>query len=337
MKQVDLLPLFWTFGPLILFIIASKSSSSKLKKAVKILKQENSSALDLLKSQMINEFKIISVELDKLKSDTQGLFRNYTNLLNLLSESEKKILTSTQNMISESQEQIQSLSQNIDNLEERISQLQDNQNFVRATSYIKDNSDQESEYLLDLPLEKILDIYHESSQVLEPICKRVALSANNDNLLILERNAQGNYWVLQLADQGFFLLPRTAAFVRISALESMQKLFETEGETSNIENYQFIISRPAKLNLLKRNLRWQLTEKGLINLGESPLEFRWQQEIRKIRQDYEKINSLLEPLEKDGAAASFFELTKIKQEVATLSRQLSKTIELVSKLAKKSS
>ena len=337
MKQVDLLPLFWTFGPLILFIIASKSSSSKLKKAVKILKQENSSALDLLKSQMINEFKIISVELDKLKSDTQGLFRNYTNLLNLLSESEKKIQTSTQNMITESQEQIQSLSQNIDNLEERISQLQDNQNFVRATSYIKDNSDQESEHLLDLPLDKILDIYHESSQVLEPICKRVALSANNDNLLILERNAQGNYWVLQLADQGFFLLPRPAPFLRISALESMQKLFETEGETSNIENYQFIISRPAKLNLLKRNLRWQLTEKGLINLGESPLEFRWQQEIRKIRQDYEKINSLLEPLEKDGAAASFFELTKIKQEVATLSRQLSKTIELVSKLAKKSS
>ncbi len=316
-----LLQLFWTFGPLIFFIIASRSSSSKLKKAVKELQQENSNAFQLLKSQMSAFTKNLSGELTLLRQEYLSLVQNNSNLHELFSESEEKIQTLTQNM---------------DALQERIAQLEDNQNFVRATSYIKDNSHQESEHLLDLPLEKILDIYHESSQVLEPICKRVALSANNDNL-ILERNAQGNYWVLQLADQGFFLLPRTAAFVRISALESMQKLFETEGETSNIENYQFVISRPAKLNLLKRNLRWQLLEKGLINLGESPLEFRWQQEIRKIRQDYEKINSLLEPLEKDGAAASFFELTKIKQEVATLSRQLSKTIELVSKLAKKSS
>jgi uncharacterized protein YoxC len=258
-----LLQLFWTFGPLIFFIIASRSFSSNKKAS-----DENAKSINLLKYQLSR----ISAELQKL---------------------EPKVLES----LFQIEEKIQLLDQNIDNLEELISQLQENQNAIRANSYIQDNFQKESEYLLNLPLNKILDIYHESSQVLEPICKRVALSANNDNL-ILERNAQGNYWVLQLVDQGALLLPRPTPFLRISALENMQKLFETEGENSNIENYQFAVNRPAKLSLIKRNLRWQLLEKGLINLGESPLEFSWQQEIRKIRQDYEKINNLFEPFAK---------------------------------------
>jgi len=332
-----ILELWLLFGPLILFMIALKRSASNLKRSVELLSKENSNAWNLLKTEMMSLNKNILNQVSQLKMDNQVLVEQNNRLNHSLYEHEDDIRDLLQS--------IEKLEEPIANLEERMFQIEEkqtNRGAVSATSYSQALSSQESDYLLDLPIAKILDIYAESSQILDPICKRVALISNeNKDNYTLERNNQGNYWVLQLADQGFFLLPRSDAFVRISALDSIQKLFETEGENQGAENYQFVVKKAARLNLLKRNLRWQLAEKGLIKLGESPLEYLWQKEIRQMRLDYENFHSLLEKLEQDRlipqAQQQQEELNEIKEKITTLSRHLNKTVELVSQIANNNS
>jgi hypothetical protein len=90
----------------------------------------------------------------------------------------------------------------------------------------------------------------------------------------------------------------------MTALESLQRLFESEGKIPNSGNHEFLLKQPAKLELLKRNQRWQLTEKGLIQFGESPLEFRWQQEIRQMRDRYQEFTQMLEKVGQAGLEAT---------------------------------
>ncbi len=198
------------------------------------------------------------------------------------------------------QSENQKLTETLVNLEERLFELEQNQlsKSVAATSYATPSpSGEELERLLDLPLSRILDAYSELPQILETMCYPAAVSLNEEgDKPVLERNNQGNYWVIQLREQGFFLFPRPSSFMRIAALESMQKLFEIIGEMTSSGNYEFVLRQPAKLELLKRNRRWQLSEngKGLIQFGETPLEFQWQQEIRHMRDQYARFSKLLE-------------------------------------------
>jgi hypothetical protein len=225
-----------------------------------------------------------------------------------LAEQFTEFKVSSQQSLEQFTEFKQHLSNAISDLEQRIDQLEDNQSNLGSApigNFSQSFSNEEIEHLLDLPLEKILDVYSEFPQLLEIICRRVAVSINENSANpVLERNNQGNYWVLQLREQGFFLLPRFGSFVRMTALESLQKLFESEGKIPNSGNHEFLLKQPAKLELLKRNQRWQLAEKGLINFGEAPLEFRWQQEIRQMRDRYQEFTKMLEKVGEAGLQAT---------------------------------
>jgi hypothetical protein len=105
-----------------------------------------------------------------------------------------------------------------------------------------------------------------------------------------------------LRSQGFFLLPRPGAFDRLAALEGMKKLFEAEGEGAG--SSEFILQKPAILSLIKRNDRWQLVEKGQLKFGESPLGFRWQQELKTMQDQYQRLNTLLESVGEAGLDAT---------------------------------
>ena len=225
-----------------------------------------------------------------------------------LAEQFAEFKTSSQQSLEQFTEFKQQLNNAIADLEERIEKLEESQSnvgTVAVSNFSQSFSNEEIEHLLDLPLEKILDVYSEFPQLLEIICRRVAVSINdNSPNPVLERNNQGNYWVLQLREQGFFLLPRFGSFVRMTALESLQRLFESEGKIPNSGNHEFLLKQPAKLDLLKRNQRWQLAEKGLIQFGEAPLEFRWQQEIRQMRDRYQEFTKMLDKVGQAGLEAT---------------------------------
>jgi hypothetical protein len=194
------------------------------------------------------------------------------------------------------------LKTDLESLENRLIKLEENQPVSGAVAVSNYSfSQEENETLLDLPLNRILQVYGELPQVLEPVCRRAAVVLNYDrDRPTLERNSQGNYWVLKLKNQDFLLLPRPGAFARIAALESLQNLFNVEGKIPESGNQEFIIKQPAKLDLLKRNERWQLAEKGLIQFGEAPLEFKWQKEIQDLRDQYQKFNNLLKAVGEAG-------------------------------------
>jgi hypothetical protein len=80
----------------------------------------------------------------------------------------------------------------------------------------------------------------------------------------------------------------------------MSELFIAEGEVAGGRNREFVLRKPATLTLIKRKERWQLAEKGQLQFGESPLGFRWQQELDIIREQYRHFNTLLETLGRAG-------------------------------------
>lgn len=222
----------------------------------------------------------------------------------------KFLLKDTRKLSEQFTEFKQQLNDTIADLEDRIEKIEENQ-FNAGAFAVGNSSHEEVEYLLDLPLARIVDIYNEVPQLLDIICRRVAVSVNDTSSRpILERNNQGNYWVFQLREQGFFLLPRFGSFVRMAALESLEKLFEIVGEIPSSGNYEFVVKQPAKLEVWKRNQRWQLASngeknlKGLIQFGEVPLEFRWQQEIRQMRDQYQEFTKMLEKVGEAGLQAT---------------------------------
>ncbi len=161
------------------------------------------------------------------------------------------------------------------------------------------------DYLLDLPLTRILQVYHETPQLLEPLCYRVAINPDQSSQNpVLDSYHQGNYWVLQLRDQGFFLFPRPADAIRLAGLESLQQLFKTQGEQKTSSHFQFTVKKPAKLELLKRHQRWQLSESGNLEFGEAPLEFSWQQELRGMREQFAEFNQHLQSVGEAGLEAT---------------------------------
>ncbi|QHV01500.1 hypothetical protein [Synechocystis sp. CACIAM 05] len=145
--------------------------------------------------------------------------------------------------------------------------------------------------LLDLPISKIIDIYHETPQILEVYCQRVSLLIDQED--VLEKNNVGNFWVMQLKNQGFYLFPRPESFSHFSSLASFAKLFKATNENPG-ENYQFTLQAPAKLDVLKIGEKWKLLKAGKIVFGQSPLEYAWQREITTVRTEYEKFNKLLD-------------------------------------------
>lgn len=154
----------------------------------------------------------------------------------------------------------------------------------------------EPDQLLDLPLAKVLDLYGEVPQVLMPYCRRAVINReqNQGDLCLLERNSQGNYWVLQLRDQGLLLLPRPGAFNRLAALESLPELFDCLGDRRGDGTDEFCVVEPARLSLIKRHQRWQLEKRGQLQFGTAPLEHRWRQQLQQIEQDYRAIAPVLE-------------------------------------------
>jgi hypothetical protein len=207
--------------------------------------------------------------------------------------------------------ELNQLEEELNRLEERLIQLEDSQPTPGAVpiGIAPSSPTGESQTLLDLPLAKIIDIYHEIPAILEPVCTRVALVPNLTTeriaeTIMVERNRHGNYWVLQLRSQGFFLLPRPGAFDRLAALEGMHKLFDAEGDPS--QDSEFVLQNPVSLTLIKRNDRWQLEQKGQLKFGESPLGFRWQQELHTLQEQYRHLTTLLETL---GDGAIEFTLT----------------------------
>jgi hypothetical protein len=199
---------------------------------------------------------------------------------------------------------IDQLQQNIEQLKievNNLKQLVANPTPISADAYqpLFGNSTSTNQ-ILQLPLSKITDLYRECPAILEAYAQRAAIdkkhfsldSHNSHQPLTFYANSNGNFWVIQLENEGCYLFPRPSDFKRISRLEYLDKIF-TSQRKKNSHTDEFDLDKPAKLQVLKLQANWRLEESGTMVYGNAPLYYQWQQELTAIRQQYQDFSQHL--------------------------------------------
>ena len=153
---------------------------------------------------------------------------------------------------------------------------------------------------LDVPLAKIIEIYREYPQILEPYAKIVAVknehllpkSTANNQLLYFHVSPYGPFWVIQLKDQGDYLFPRPSDFKRLTRLSNLPRIFAIKGEASDDYN-EFALLKAAKLKVLSIHKNWSLENEGMIAYGRTSPHYEGQKEVESIRIELEAFKHLV--------------------------------------------
>ena len=126
---------------------------------------------------------------------------------------------------------------------------------------------------LNLSADAIVDIYANNPILLEPFsrpCSFTARSLNGEiNHVELEVFSQGSNWVLECKPAGWLLIPRPGSLERKTSLEFLERLYVIEG-VSQLPVLLYLI-RPALLDAVEVGRRWQLREKGKIDVSPDPV------------------------------------------------------------------
>jgi hypothetical protein len=166
---------------------------------------------------------------------------------------------------------------------------------------------------LDVPLAKIIEIYREYPQILEPYAKIVAVENENllpksnaiDQPLYFHVSPYGPFWVIQLKDQGDYLFPRPSDLKRITRINNLDQIFSIKKGATNDSN-QLILLNAAKLKVCRNHEDWHLEEIGSIVYGTSSLPC---ESHKKIPNSINEMGKFKQPLINYGN--SFFGVREI--------------------------
>lgn len=186
----------------------------------------------------------------------------------------------------------------VQKLEARITELE-SKNAVLVTGSKKNHQPQP----LQLPLDKLIDIYNDVPQVLVAYAQEVALNSQsyrqkNEGNLILESAIRGKYWVILLEnnyEQKYYLLPNAFVKIKLYRAKSINYLFNLTGETNHqIENFHLV--KPSELEILPSGEQWQLMSKGELFIGHQSPALELVSEIEEITKKQEKTTSTIQDL-----------------------------------------
>jgi len=121
---------------------------------------------------------------------------------------------------------------------------------------------------LNLPLDKVVEVYLETPGLLAPFARPCALSARSlDGSLEaveLEVIPQGNYWMLELQEESCWLFPRPGLLERPSQLPSLERLFTIEQRRPLPAD--LVLLAPARALASEQGRRWVLQESGILSM-----------------------------------------------------------------------
>jgi hypothetical protein len=139
---------------------------------------------------------------------------------------------------------------------------------------------------LNLPLEKIIDVYVSAPILLEPFSRPCALTAKTLNgetaSIELEVTPQAMTWVLETSDLGWLLIPRPGLLERAHQLQSLQRLFDVQGGDYLPSQLQLL--RPALLESVVLGQKWQLIEPGILDANPDPTQVSFGERLSKIEE-----------------------------------------------------
>jgi hypothetical protein len=127
--------------------------------------------------------------------------------------------------------------------------------------------------VLNLSVEMIMEVYANTPILLEPFSRACSLTGRTLSGEIdeveLEVFAQGSTWVVESQAGGWLLVPRPGSLDRKTSLQSLERLYTIDGVRQLPVLLHLI--QPAKLNAVEVGKRWQLKERGQLNVSPDPL------------------------------------------------------------------
>ena len=122
--------------------------------------------------------------------------------------------------------------------------------------------------MLNLPLDKVLEVYLESPGLLAPFARPCALSARSlqgpPEPVELELIPQGNYWMLELQEESCWLFPRPGLLERPAQLPSLERLFTIEQRLPLPA--ELVLLAPARALASEQGRRWILQDNGVLSM-----------------------------------------------------------------------
>ena len=120
---------------------------------------------------------------------------------------------------------------------------------------------------LNLSLETILDVYVSAPMLLEPFSRPCSLTAETLNGQVdcveLEIATHALTWVIEVAQLGWILIPRPGSLKRAHQWQSLQRLFEINGDRALPSSLHLL--RPALVESVVLGKKWQLVLPGILD------------------------------------------------------------------------
>lgn len=219
--------------------------------------------------------------------------RTTTDAIDFLLESLLKVSDTVVGL----RDRVQVLEERLQALEQRQLDSDDQLRLLRQgaleapTLPVRPGSEERPVPSLNLPLEKVLEVYVESPQLLLPFVRPCALTARSlqglPEPVELELMLQGNYWMLELEDQSCWLLPRPGLLERPGQLMSLERLFCIEERRPLPAELQLL--SPARALASEQGRRWVLKDPGVLTMQLDPLR---QPLVRQLAQLQERLERL---------------------------------------------
>lgn len=194
-------------------------------------------------------------------------------------------------------DRLQAIEDRLQGLEQRQLDLDDQLRLQRQGGLeapalpVRAGSEERPVPTLNLPLEKVLEVYAESPQLLTPFVRPCALTARSlqgpPEPVELELMLQGNYWMLELGDQSCWLLPRPGLLERSGQLASLERLFSIKERRPLPAELQLL--SPARALASEQGRRWVLQESGVLTMQLDPLR---QPLVRQLSEFQERLANL---------------------------------------------
>ncbi len=174
------------------------------------------------------------------------------------------------------------LQQEIKTLETQLNELK--QGILHPSSVNHSNYQQYLSLPPELSWERVLNIYNQSPEILEPYAQPVQMNNVVKEPPLFQSHSQGDFWVIPLQrhqHQDYFLFPRPGHTKSINNLTNLDELYHITKEYKSNPTV-FYLGEPAKLQIVTSHQKWQLKIKGELVYGFSPLSYQWQLELNYI-------------------------------------------------------
>lgn len=147
--------------------------------------------------------------------------------------------------------------------------------------------------VLNLSMAKILEVYAEAPQLLEPFSRPCSLSGRTLSGELeeveLEVFSQGSTWVVENQTEGCLLIPRPGSLERKTALQSLERLYAIEGVRQLPVLLHLI--EPALVDAVEMGRRWQLRQKGQLSVSSDPLRVDLSNRLASLEQRLNRLEN----------------------------------------------